>query len=43
MYSDWLTEPDQAVAIALFNMAAQNLLIFSHFYFLTNEIILQSR
>ena len=37
-----LPGPDQAVAIALFNMAAQNLLIFNDFYFLTSEIIVHN-
>jgi hypothetical protein len=36
-----LPGPDQAVAIALFDMAAPNFLIFNDFYFLTDEIILK--
>jgi hypothetical protein len=33
--------PNQTAAIALFNKAVQNLMIFNDFYFLTNEIILK--
>ena len=36
-----LPGPDQAVAIALFDMAALNFLNFNDFYFLTDEIILK--